>query len=103
MVTHDISEPSACRIGFVLSKRLSSSVRIPFTDGENRTVELRKAELRNYFNKIWKELDVHAVNKRHNNDSPEHLAYLNKIKQKIAVAVDCHVASIPALWELLPA
>ncbi|MGI6570938.1 MAG: ABC transporter permease [Caldicoprobacterales bacterium] len=44
-----------------------------------------------------------SVNKRHNNDSPEHLAYLNKIKQKeIAVRVS-QIAILLAfltLWEL---
>ncbi|MGI6570939.1 MAG: ABC transporter ATP-binding protein [Caldicoprobacterales bacterium] len=65
LVTHDISEAISMsdRI-LVLSKRpgsVKSEYSIHLT-GENRSpVELRKApEFRDYFNKIWKELDVHV-------------------------------------------
>ncbi|HHY83170.1 MAG TPA: ABC transporter ATP-binding protein [Clostridiales bacterium] len=65
LVTHDISEAiSMSDRLLVLSKRpgtIKSEYVIKLT-GQNRSpVELRKApEFREYFNKIWKELDVHV-------------------------------------------
>ena len=65
LVTHDISEAiSMSDRLLVLSKRpgtIKNTHRIHLS-GENRNpVELRKApEFREYFNTIWKELDVHV-------------------------------------------
>ena len=62
LVTHDISKPSACRIDLVEQTAVRQSEYSIHLTGENRSpVELRKApEFRDYFNKIWKELDVHV-------------------------------------------
>ncbi|MGI6539116.1 MAG: ABC transporter ATP-binding protein [Caldicoprobacterales bacterium] len=65
LVTHDISEAiSLSNRVLVLSKRpgtIKSSYNI-YLSGQNRNpTELRKApEFREYFNLIWKELDVHV-------------------------------------------
>jgi len=65
MVTHDISEAiSMSERLYVMSRRpgkIKMSMEIKF-DMENRTpISSREApEFRQYFNKIWKELDVHV-------------------------------------------
>jgi NitT/TauT family transport system ATP-binding protein len=65
LVTHDISEAiSMSDRVLVLSKRpgtIKSSYKIKLTGQNRNPVELRKApEFREYFNIIWKELDVHV-------------------------------------------
>jgi NitT/TauT family transport system ATP-binding protein len=65
LVTHDISEAiSMSNRVLVMSKRpgtIKSSYDIHLTGQNRNPVELRKApEFREYFNTIWKELDVHV-------------------------------------------
>ena len=65
LVTHDISEAiSMSNRVMVLTKRpasLKKTYKIELTSESRSPIELRKApEFRNYFNEIWKELDVHV-------------------------------------------
>ena len=65
LVSHDIAEAiSMSDRVLVLSKRpgtVKSSYDIRLTGANRNPVELRKApEFREYFNSIWKELDVHV-------------------------------------------
>lgn len=66
LVTHDIAEAiSLCDRVVVMSKRpgtIKEIFEIHLTSDEHKSpIKLREApEFRNYFNKIWKELDVHV-------------------------------------------
>ena len=67
MITHDIAE--AISMGdrvIILTKRPAGikeilDISLTCPDGENTPLKCREApEFRHYFNKIWKELDVHV-------------------------------------------
>lgn len=66
LVTHDIAEAiSLCDRVIIMSKRpgtIKDNIEISLSCDEKRTpIKLREApEFRHYFNKIWKELDVHV-------------------------------------------
>jgi NitT/TauT family transport system ATP-binding protein len=66
LVTHDIAEAiSLCDRIVIMSKRpgtIKDIIDINLTcEGESTPIKLREApEFRHYFNKIWKELDIHV-------------------------------------------
>lgn len=66
LVTHDIAEAiSLCDRVIIMSKRpgtIKDDIEIKLSCDEKRTpIKLREApEFRHYFNKIWKELDIHV-------------------------------------------
>ena len=65
MVTHDISEAvsMADRV-IVLTRRpgkIKSQYRIEFSGGRGSPLECRERdEFRGYFNRIWRDIDVHV-------------------------------------------